>query len=115
MISESTYKQAKDFIEAREIDYVRVLGHTHPVRIYELLGKKGFMNNPILAILPLYNEGLRFYKESKWKEAITYFEKVLEKYPEDGPSLTLLKRCQLLQQDSKMEKDWDGICSISSK
>jgi adenylate cyclase len=115
LISESTYKQAKDFIEAREIDYVRVLGRTHPVRIYELLGKKGFMDNPILAILPLYNEGLRFYKESKWKEAITYFEKVLEKYPEDGPSLTLLKRCQLLLQDSKMEKDWDGIYSISSK
>ena len=115
LVSESTYKQAKDFIEAREIDYVRVLGRTHPVRIYELLGKKGLMDNPVLTILPLYNEGLRLYKESKWKEAITYFKKVLEKYPEDGPSLTLLKRCQLLQQDSKMEKDWDGIYSISSK
>ena len=115
LISESTYKQAKDFIEAREIDYVRVLGRTHPVKIYELLGKKGFMDNPVLAILPLYNEGLRLYKERKWKEAVTYFEKALEKYPEDGPSLTLLKRCQLLQQDSKMGKDWDGIYSISSK
>lgn len=73
------------------------------------------MDNPVLAILPLYNEGLRLYKERKWKEAVTYFEKALEKYPEDGPSLTLLKRCQLLQQDSKMGKDWDGIYSISSK
>lgn len=115
LISESTYIQAKDFIEAREIDYVRVLGRTHPVRIYELLGKKGFLDNPVLSILPLYNEGLKFYKESKWKEAVTYFNKALEKYPADGPSLTLLKRCQLLQQDSKMEKEWDGIYSISSK
>ncbi len=115
LISESTYEQARDFIETREIDYVRVIGRTNPTRIYELLGKKGFMDDPILEILPLYNEGLKFYKESKWREAIAYFQKALEEHPEDGPSLTLLKRCQLLQKDSQMEKDWDGIYSISSK
>jgi adenylate cyclase len=115
LISESTYEQARDFIETREIDNVRVIGRTNPTRIYELLGKKGFMDDPILEILPLYKEGLKFYKESKWREAIAYFQKALEEHPEDGPSLTLLKRCQLLQKDSQMEKDWDGVYSISSK
>jgi adenylate cyclase len=115
LISESTYEQARDFIEAREIDYVRVLGRTKPVRIYELLGKKGFVDFPVLKILPLYNEGLNLYKESKWEEAIGCFEKALENYPEDGPSSTLLKRCKLFQQDSKIEKNWDGVYSISSK
>jgi adenylate cyclase len=115
LISESTYEQARDFIEAREIDYVRVIGRTKPVRIYELLGKKEFVDSPVLKILPLYNEGLKFYKESKWEEAIGCFEKALENYPEDGPSSTLLKRCQLFQKDSQMEKNWDGVYSISSK
>ena len=115
LISESTYEQAREFIEAREIDYVRVVGRTNPTRIYELLGKKGFVDSPVLKILPLYNEGLKFYKESKWEKSISYFEKALEKYPKDGPSLTLLKRCQSFQKDSKMEKNWDGIYSISSK
>jgi adenylate cyclase len=115
LISESTYEQAREFIEAREIDYVRVVGRTNPTRIYELLGKKGFMDSPVLEILPLYNEGLKFYKESKWEKAISYFEKALEKYSEDGPSITLLKRCQSFQKDSKTEKNWDGIYSISSK
>jgi len=115
LISESTYNQAKDFIEAREIDNVRVVGRSKPTRIYELLGKKGFMEESIREVLPLYYEGLKFYKESKWKEAIARFEKVLEKRPEEGPSLTLLKRCQLLQRDSEMGKDWDGIYSVSSK
>jgi adenylate cyclase len=115
LISESTYEQARDFIEAREIDYVRVVGRSKPVRIYELFGKKGFMDESIWKVLPLYNEGLTFYKESKWKEAIDYFKKALEELPEDGPSLALLKRCQLLQRDSRMGKDWDGIYSISSK
>lgn len=115
LISESTYEQARDFIEAREIDYVRVIGRSKPTRIYELLGKKGFTDESIWKMLPLYNEGLTFYKENKWKEAIAYFEKALEELPEDGPSLALLKRCQLLQRDSRMGKDWDGIYSISSK
>ena len=115
LISESTYEQAKDFIEVREIDTVRVIGRTKPVRIYELLGKKGFIDSSISRILPLYNEGLNFYKESKWEEAISCFKKALENYPEDGPSLTLLNRCKLFQQDSKIEKNWDGVYSISSK
>ena len=41
MISESTYEQAKDGIEARELDLIRVVGKLEPVKIYELLGKKG--------------------------------------------------------------------------
>ena len=115
LISESTYAQAKDFIEVREIDYVRVIGRSNPTRIYELLGKKGSMEESISNILPLFNEGLKSYKEGKWKEAITHFETVLEKRPEDGPSSNLLKRCRLLQEDSRTAKDWDGIYSISSK
>jgi adenylate cyclase len=115
LISKSTYEQARDFIEAREIDFVRVIGRSKPTKIYELLGKKGCTDESTRKALPLYSEGLNFYKESKWQEAITCFEKALEKYPQDGPSLTLLQRCQLLQQDSNMEKDWDGIYSISSK
>jgi len=115
LISESTYQQARDFIEARELDYVRVIGRSKPTRIYELLGKKGFTDESIWKMLPLYNEGLTFYKESKWKEAIDCFKNALEELPEDGPSLALLKRCQLLQRDSRVGKDWDGIYSISSK
>jgi adenylate cyclase len=115
LISESTYEQARDFIEAREIDTVRVVGRSKPTRIYELLGKKGTVGDSIVEILPLYKEGLKFYKKSQWKDAIACFEKVLEKRPDDGPSSTLLKRCQLLQRDSGIGKDWDGIYSISSK
>ena len=115
IISESTYEQAKAFIEVRELDNVRVMGRTNPTKIYELLGKKGFVDSPIFEIMPLYNEGLKFYKERSWTKAITYFEKALGIYPGDGPSSTLLKRCRLFQKDSQMEQDWDGVYSISSK
>jgi len=114
IISESTYEPAKDFIEARELDSIRVVGRTTPVKIFELLGKKGKMDETIRAILPLYNKALEFYKEGMWGEAITHFEKVLVIRPEDGPSLTLLSRCRLLES-SFPEKGWDGVYSMPSK
>lgn len=114
IISESTYEPAKDFIEVRELDSIRVVGRATPVKIFELLGKKGSMDETVRSILPLYNKALEFYREGKWDEAINHFEKVLEKRPEDGPSLTLLNRCRLLES-SFPKKDWDGIYSMSSK
>jgi adenylate cyclase len=114
IISESTYEPAKNFIEARELDSIRVVGRATPVKIFELLGKKGSMDKTIRSILPLYNTALELYREGKWDEAITHFEKVLEKRPEDGPSQTLLNRCRLLET-SFPKKDWDGVYSMPSK
>ncbi len=115
LISETTFEQAKDFIEAREVDTIRVVGRSTPVRIYELLGKKGSMDERVRGILTFYNEGLQFYKEAKWDEAADCFGRVLKIRPEDGPSSTLLKRCQLLKKSYLVKKDWDGVYSMSSK
>jgi len=114
IISESTYEPAKDFIEVRELDSIRVVGRATPVKIFELLGKKGEMDETLRPILRLYNKALEFYREGTCDEAITYFEKVLERRPQDGPSLTLLNRCRLLEK-SFPKRDWDGVYSMPSK
>ncbi len=116
LISESTHEQAKDFIEARELDSIRVVGRSTPVKIFELLGKKGEMNEKVREILPNYNQGLTYYKQGNWDEAIACFEKALKQNPDDGPSDTLLNRCQLLKKNFLVnKKDWDGVYSMSSK
>ncbi|GJL77954.1 MAG: adenylate/guanylate cyclase domain-containing protein [Nitrospinaceae bacterium] len=114
LISESTYEQAKDCIEVRELDSIRVVGRTTPVRIFELLGKKGSLDETTREILGWYQKGLGFYREGDWEEAITQFKNVLEKRPQDGPSFTLLNRCQLLGK-SFPQKKWDGIYSMPAK
>lgn len=117
LISESTYEQAIDFIEARELDSIRVVGRSTPVKIFELLGKKGdIMDEFVQEILPQYNKGLNYYKQGNWDEAIRCFEKALNVHPQDGPSSTLLNRCQFLKNDVlKKKEDWDGIYSMPSK
>ncbi len=116
LISDSTYEQASDFIEARELDSIRVVGRSTPVKIFELLGKKGDMAEMVRELLPHYNQGLNFYKQGNWDEAIACFDRALKINPQDGPSSTLLNRCQLLKKNVLIKKeDWDGVYSMSSK
>ena len=116
LISESTHAQATNFIEARELDSIRVVGRSTPVKIFELLGKKGEMDDKVRKLLPHFNQGLDCYKQGDWDEAIACFGKSLEINPKDGPSETLLKRCQLMKKNLLVKKeDWDGVYSMTSK
>lgn len=113
MISEFTYAHAKDHIEAREIDMIRVVGKTEPVRIYELLGKKGELDEQMKQILPVFAEGLQYYRNQQWKEAIDCFEKALAIKQDDNPSLTYFERCLALQNNPP--PSWDGVFTMTSK
>ena len=114
MISESTYEQAKGEIEVRELDLIRVVGKREPVKIYELLGKKGKINETLKQILPIFNEGYELYKKQEWNKSADCFQKALEIDAEDGPSLTLFERCITFQVHPPAE-DWDGVFSMGVK
>ncbi len=114
LISETTYAQAKEFIEVRELDSIRVVGRKNAVKIYELLGKKGMLDETMQTLLPLYNSGLALYKQQSWREAEAVFQQVLSLRPDDGPSQTLLKRCQEMK-DRDPSESWDGVYTLTSK
>ncbi len=40
LISEPTYRQVKDYIQAREIPSVKIRGKTKEIKVYDVLGKK---------------------------------------------------------------------------
>jgi len=114
ILSESTYLQAKDHIEVRELDSIRVRGRIAPVKIYELLGKRGHISNDILMLLPIYKKGLEHYKRREWKEAEVCFKSALVLRPKDGPSATLLKRSIYFQKKPPPGK-WDGVIGLHYK
>ena len=114
LISEFTYQAAKEFIEVRKLDIIRVVGRATPINIYELLGKRGEIDDLLKKALPDYNQGLKSYQNREWTEAKRYFENALKIRPEDGPSKIYLKRCEnfILQPPAK---DWDGVFNLSTK
>lgn len=113
IISEYTYNEVKDKFLCRELDFVRVKGKKFPVRIYELLGKKGDVENR-KDFVKLFEEGLAKYRQGKWDEAVARFEEVLSVHQDDTPSELYIRRCRELKNDPP-DSSWDGIYIMTKK
>jgi adenylate cyclase len=114
LITETVYQQAKDAIETREVDFICVKGKNTPVRIYELLGEKGSLDEKSIEFFSLFHEGVQMYRSQQWDSAIRQFESLLNVDPEDGPCKTYIERCKLLE-NRKLPANWDGVFTLSSK
>ncbi len=114
MISENVYQRAKDSIEARELDLIRVKGKNVPIRIYELLGEYGTLNENEKEFHTLFHEALEQYRKQQFEPAGRQFENLLSVKPEDGPCTTYAERCKLLAIQ-KLPEQWDGVFTLTTK
>lgn len=94
MMGENTYRMAKEFVEARELDRVRVAGKNVPVAVFEVLALKGKLAPEKRQVVTLYGQALTLYRDARFQEALQVLDEALEMDPHDGPSATLKKRCQ---------------------
>ena len=60
-IADSTYEAVKDQIVVRALDFVRVMGKTEPVKVFELISEKDQEPEIYKKILPIFHEGLEYY------------------------------------------------------
>ncbi|MCX8123566.1 MAG: adenylate/guanylate cyclase domain-containing protein [Spirochaetes bacterium] len=114
MISETTYERVKDIIEARELDLIRVVGKEQPIKVYELLGKKGTLPDYMYEMLKKYNEGLALFRERQWDEALSAFKAGVKIVPDDGPCKTYIERCKEFAKTPPPKK-WDGVYRLKTK
>lgn len=68
----------------------------------------------VMEMLENYNQGLQLYKEKKFVEAKSFFEKALAVKPDDGPSKLYAERCEMLIENPP-PADWDGVFTMTSK
>ncbi|MBF0588626.1 MAG: adenylate/guanylate cyclase domain-containing protein [Magnetococcales bacterium] len=114
MISEYTYEPAKDFIDARQLDTVLVIGKKEPVTIYQLLDRKDQTAGKLAEVVDLFHKGREKYLTMDFKGAKDIFEKALAIMPDDGPSLTYQARCTEYMESPPPE-DWGGVFQFTSK
>jgi adenylate cyclase len=107
LISEQTWQLAKDAIDAREIDSVRVVGKTEPVRIYELLGRRGEGHRELQVS---YAAGLLAYRNGDWDAA----EAAFTQCGADGPARVMLKRIAYWRQNPEA-RPADGVWDLTRK
>ncbi|MDH4225760.1 MAG: adenylate/guanylate cyclase domain-containing protein, partial [Deltaproteobacteria bacterium] len=98
----------------REMDLIRVMGISTPVRIYEILSKKGELSESVAQGVSHFEKGLELYRAQQWDKAIAQFNEVMKFIPNDPPSKTFIQRCQDYKA-APPPADWDGVFVASSK
>jgi len=114
MIPQSTYELAKDDIDTRQLDVIRVVGKKEPISVYEVLERKNQTSSEKSGVVEKFLKALKLYEERNFADASKEFEKVLAIDPDDGPSLTYVKRCGVFLE-TPPEKDWDGVYTFTEK
>lgn len=114
LMSEDTYKLVKDDFETREIDNIIVVGKSLPVRVFELLGFKGKVEEPILEVRNYFEKGLTAYRGKDWDEAQICFDTCLEINSSDKPSQVFGERIKVLRKNPPSDK-WDGVWQMTKK
>jgi adenylate cyclase len=114
LIAEATVAKTDETIQFREIDRLMVVGQTQPQAAFELLGRKDELTPKQELLRTRYADGLLAYRAQRWDKARAAFNAVLEAVPTDGPSTTLLRRIDHLQEHPPAP-DWDGSWRLENK
>ncbi len=114
LVSEATVAGASAAIEAREIDRVVTLGQTHPEAVFEIMGRNGELTAAQLELRSRFAEGLAAYRAQRWDDARRAYEAALQAIPDDGPSMTFIKRIDMLMATPPGD-NWDGAWHLERK
>jgi adenylate cyclase len=114
MMGEETYVRVKDKILARKLDLLRVKGKEEPVGVYQVVDVLEKAPEEVKQVVDLFASGYAAYLMQNWDKAENYFKLALNIDPEDGPSKTYVKRCQIFRENPPAE-DWDGVFTMTTK
>ncbi|ARV57323.1 adenylate/guanylate cyclase domain-containing protein [Nostocales cyanobacterium HT-58-2] len=117
IISQNTYQLCKDYVWARELDYIRVKGRNEPVAIYELVGLR---SDPIcrekLKLIEFYHRGREYYLNRRFDRAQAEFLKILAINEKDLAVRLHLQRCQYWLDKPPSDSAWDdGVWTFKDK
>lgn len=108
IISESVYNNLNNAFICRELDYITVKGKTEAVRIFEVLQEtQKNTSDKIYDLKKVFETGLDYYRQRKWKTAEKYFLECVEKY-NDKPAKVFLERIAHYRS-SPPPADWKGV------
>ncbi len=115
LISESTYLQAKsEGFVTRLVDRAVLVGKATPVRLYELVGIKGEVDDKKLKQIELYENAFDLYSQKQFAEAIVLLEQLTSESPSNLAATKLLDRCQRYIVTPPAD-NWQGEYVLASK
>jgi adenylate cyclase len=110
LISESTRNALGDDFVCRELDLIRVKGKEKPVKIFELVGKKGDVPAETVAKIEAFEKALLAYRAKNFSAAAEQFKGISD----DKASRIFQTRCENFLNLPPAEK-WDGVYTFTEK
>jgi adenylate cyclase len=111
LASEATAQLAGPTVVWREIDTIRVVGRSSPVRIYEPIGIAGEITDENRATMQIYADGLVCWRAKDFAGAGRCFEQIA---PHDPPARFFLQRCRALLH-SPPGGEWSHVHELERK
>jgi adenylate cyclase len=113
IVSESTKVLAADFVY-RELDRVRVKGRDKPLAIYEVVGLKTEVGEPMLADLQQYQAALAAYRNHDWPQADALFKSLSQAQPLCRLYTIYMERIAYFIANPPAA-NWDGVVNFKEK
>jgi adenylate cyclase len=114
LASEATRQEAGEAFAWRQMDRVRVVGISQPVRLFELLEERSGVDASTLAAVEIFHQAQALFEARDWDKAAGLFEEVQRLLPGDGPAEVFLKRCREFKKKPPAD-NWDGVFSLTMK
>jgi adenylate cyclase len=109
LVSESTRRAAGEGVEVRELALLRVKGKRQAVRVYELLGLRGWAPPERLEAARRFEAALADFRARRWEAARASFDAL-----GDRASALYGGWCDRLSSEAP-PPDWDGAIALESK
>jgi len=113
LVSETTAVCVLEHVEQRRLERVTVNGRVQPTIIYELLGRRGTVDDELVAFAHRYEAAVDLYLAGDWGAAVEVFDALRQERPDDGATLALLARC--LAFVAVPPDDYGGYYAITVK
>ncbi len=113
LVSQAVYEKVKQAFLCREIDLLKVVGKSRPVRIYEILQERARAAAKLVTLAESFEEGLACYRQRKWEAAAKIFSALADRL-HDVPSSVFLRRIERFRADPP-PRGWDGVYALSVK
>ncbi|MCE9666932.1 adenylate/guanylate cyclase domain-containing protein [Myxococcus stipitatus] len=107
LVGDGTVALAADNYVFRVVDRVRLKGRAEPVRVHELVGRRGELTAPVQELLTLHEKALTAYHQRRFAEAHVLFERASTEL-KDPVAAVYASRCARFLSAAP-PADWDGV------
>ena len=113
LVSGDAIKEVRGFLTRRMGSFL-LSGKSKPVEVFELFARFENANDRQKYLARMFADGLNAYLDRSWKKALQVFERILNQFPDDGPSLFYVSMCHTLLEVPP-DVNWNGVVIAAKK